>query len=106
MKFDLLGELNAIASAGKPVEAVTPEQRAVADQLFEAGWLNICPPGWRYVVNATGLAALEEEIDTWVDPLHFSPSPTRSPDCSSGNLSSASGLSFTPASASPFIASR
>ncbi len=54
LQLEFLGH---IARLGR-VEANTPDLREATNTLYDLGYLNIAPPGWCYVINEAGRAAL------------------------------------------------
>lgn len=51
-----------------PIDCSTPELHQLADKLFEQGWLNVNPPGWRFAINDAGRAALATYVPPVAEP--------------------------------------
>jgi hypothetical protein len=50
--------LALLAQKGRVPVDHCPALRAEVELLYEAGVVNIAPPGWHYTINAAGRAAL------------------------------------------------
>lgn len=51
--------LRSLAETGARVQPRAPEARQLFVELFDAGFVNVCPPGHRYRLNDAGRAELE-----------------------------------------------
>lgn len=69
MKPQLRKALEIIAALpNEAIEATTPDLRELTDKLYDLGFLNIAPPGWRYRINDSGRAELAKLVPapvTW-----------------------------------------